>query len=89
MELPPEENLDVSALDSLLNDNWNERKHLAETEFELRHEIQSLLQSGDSLEKFEEAKARERASRVSLTRNNDQYDTLIDKWAASVFKDKV
>lgn len=86
MEPPNNESAAISSLVPLLDENWNERKHLSETEFELRTEIQSLLQQGDSPDQLEEARGRERTCRASLSRNNDEYDSLINKWAAEAFK---
>ena len=89
MESPTDNSVDVLAFEPRLDDNWNERKHLEETEFALRHATQLLLQQGDSIEKLEEARGRERASRVALSKNNDEYDFLIEKWAAEAFKSKL
>ena len=43
---------DISDFERRIDQNWNERKHLTELEFEMRTEIQSLVQRGDSLEEF-------------------------------------
>ena len=88
MEPSNNEPVDIATLEPLLDENWNARKHLVETEFDLRGEIQSLLLQGASLAKFEEARGREQACRVALSRNNDEYDSLINKWAAEAFRNK-
>ena len=86
MDKTQNENRPVSPSKPALDDNWNERKHLAETEFELRSEIQSLLQHGGAAETFQAARERERACRASLGKNNDEYDALMEAWAAEAFK---
>jgi len=89
MEPPKVEIPDISGLEPLLDQNWNERKHLVETEFELRVKVQSLLQRGGSADKVEEARGQERQCRASLARNNDEYDSLINKWSAEAFKSEL
>jgi hypothetical protein len=69
-----------------LDENWNERKRLTEVEFELRSEIQLLLQQGNSGDQFQEARVRERECQAKLTRNNGEYDQLIEGWAAAALK---
>jgi len=86
MEKHKDESPDISQFERLIDQNWNERKHLAETEFELRSEIQSLLQQGGAAETFHAARERERACRTSLGKNNDEYDALMEGWAAEAFK---
>jgi len=86
MEQAKDENPDISDFERRLDQNWNERKRLAETEFDLRSEIQSLVQQAASLERFQEARGRERECTAALARNNDEYDSLIDGWAAVAFK---
>ena len=82
MEKQTDECPDISNFERRIDQNWNERKHLAEIEFDIRSEIQSLLQRGDSLEEFQKARARENECRASLARNNTEYDALIEGWAA-------
>jgi hypothetical protein len=84
MERPEDENPDISKFESRLDHNWNERKRLSETEFDLRSEIQSLLQRGASPDELQQARDRENACRSSLTRNNSDYDALIEGWAAEL-----
>jgi hypothetical protein len=86
MEKQTDESPDISDFERLIDQNWNERKHLVETEFELRSEIQSLVQRGEPLASFQEARGRESERRASLARNNSEYDTLIEKWAAETSK---
>jgi hypothetical protein len=83
MEQTKDENPDISNFERLLDQNWNERKHLVESEFDFRTEIQSLLQRGGSSEIYQDAIGRERECRAALTRNNDEYDALIAGWIAS------
>jgi len=85
MERAKDESPDIAEFERRLDENWNERKHLAETEFDLRSEIQSFVQKRESLEKLEERRERERACRAALARNNDEYDSLIEGWAAVAF----
>jgi hypothetical protein len=89
MEKQTDECPDISTFERLIDQNWNERKHLAEIEFDIRSEIQSLLQRGDSLEEFQKARARENECRASLARNNSDYDALIEEWAAETQKASV
>jgi len=86
MDKQKDESPDISNFERLVDQNWNERKHLAEAEFELRSEIQALMLQAGAGEKFQEARARERACRTSLGKNNDEYDSLMEGWAAEVFK---
>ena len=86
MEKQKDESPDISNFERLIDENWNERKHLVELEFELRSEIQSLLQQGAALEKFQAARERERACRASLEKNNQEYDSVVEGWAAEAFK---
>jgi len=82
MEKQTDECPDISNFERLIDQNWNERKHLAEMEFDMRTEIQSLVQRGESLEEFQKARGRENECRASLARNNSDYDALIQGWAA-------
>jgi len=84
MEKQIVDNPDISNFERLLDENWNERKQLAETEFDLRSGIQDLLQRAVTGEKLKEALARERDCRASLARNNTDYDALIAGWAATI-----
>ena len=59
---------------------------MAETEFEMRSEIQSLVQRKGSLEEFQKARGRENECRASLARNNSDYDALIEEWAVETQK---
>ena len=81
MEKQTDECPDISTFERLIDQNWNERKHLAEMEFDMRSEIQSLVQRGASMEEFQKARARENECRASLARNNSDYDALIEGWA--------
>ena len=84
--LPPDDaSPDISSFETLLNDNWNERKRLVEDEFDLRSEVQSLLLTGDSREAFESTRGREKECRAALTRNDEEYHSLIERWAAGAF----
>jgi hypothetical protein len=84
MEQTKDENPDISNFERLLDQNWNERKHLVESEFDCRTEIQSLLQRGGSSEKYQDALGLERECRAALARNNEEYDALVAGWAAEV-----
>src|SRR5260221_118095 len=88
MDKQTDECPDISDFERCIDQNWNERKHLAEMEFDLRTETQSLLQRGDSAEEFQKARARENECRASLARNNRDYDALIERWAAETQKAK-
>ena len=89
MEKQTDECPDISDFERLIDENWNERKHLAEMEFDLRTEIQSLVQGGDSLEEFQKARRREDECRASLARNSSDYDALIEGWAAEAARLRV
>ena len=86
MEKQKDESPDISNFERLIDQNWNERKHLTESEFDLRSEIQSLLQQGASSATLQAARERERACRASLAKNNAEYDSLIEGWAAEASK---
>jgi hypothetical protein len=86
MENPQIENPDISEFERLIDENWNERRHLIDREWELRGELQSVIHAGVTAEKFEEVRGRERESRAELGRNLDQYDVLVEKWAAEAIK---
>ena len=88
MEQAKDESPDISKFERLLDQNWNERKHLVETAFELRGEIQSLVQQGGSLEQFQDARRRERECTASLSRNDGEYDSAVEALAAETFKSK-
>jgi hypothetical protein len=66
----------------LIDENCRERKRLIDREWELRAELQALIRNGTSGDAFEEVRGRERESRAELSRNLDQYDVLMEKWAA-------
>jgi hypothetical protein len=85
MQPPDDASPDISSFETLLNDNWNERKRLVEDEFELRSEVQSLLLTGDSREAFATTRSREKECRAALTRNDEEYHSLIERWAAETF----
>jgi len=76
---------DISDFERQLDQNWNERKHLAEAEFDLHSEIQSFVQKGHSLNEFQEKRERERECRAALRRNNEKYELLIEGWATVTF----
>jgi hypothetical protein len=86
MDKQTDECPDISNFERLIDQNWNERKHLTELEFDMRAEIQSLVQRGESPEEFQKARGRENECRASLARNNSDYDALIEAWAAETAK---
>ena len=86
MEKQKDESPDISNFERLIDQNWNERKHLTELEFELRSTIQSLLQQGATFERFQAAREQESECRASLGRNNAEYDSVMEGWAAEAFK---
>jgi hypothetical protein len=85
MQPSDEASPDISRFETLLNENWNERKRLIEDEFELRSEVQSLLLAGNSRETFETTRGREKECQAALTRNDEEYHSLIERWAAETF----
>jgi hypothetical protein len=74
---------DISACESGLDANWNERKHLIDREFELRLKIQELLVRADP--SFAEVQEEERACKADLRRNEEEYESLIGRWTAELF----
>jgi hypothetical protein len=88
MQPSDEDSADISNFESLLNDNWNERKRLVEEEFEVRSEVQSLIQAGKSREALAKARDRENECRTGLTRNDTEYQSLIERWTAEAFAPK-
>jgi hypothetical protein len=87
MEISKPQSPDLPEFERLIDRNWEERKRLLEREWELRRELQSIIRRGMSAEEFEEVRARERESRAELSRNLDQYDVLVEKWAAEAMKE--
>ncbi len=85
MQPPDEPCPDISRFETLLNDNWNERKRLIEDEFSLRSEVQLALQNGESREALEKARSRGNACRASLSRNDEEYLTLVESWVSESF----
>ena len=86
METAKVESPDISESERLLDQNWNERKRLIEQEWEIRSELQSSLQRNVSPDAFEEIRGRERELRATLARNADEYDAVIERWAAEVLR---
>ena len=83
MEQPP----DAATFQQRIDQNGEERKQLLEAESKLRSEIHSLLCKEQSREQFEVAAARGRAMKADLTRNSDEFECLIEQWAAEAFHD--
>ena len=83
MDNPP----NAATLQQRINQNGVERKQLLKAESEMRNEIQSLLCKRKTREQFEVAAARGRAMKADLTRNGDEYECLIEQWAAEAFHD--
>jgi hypothetical protein len=77
------ENPDISVYEGGLDANWNERKHLVDREFELRMKIQARLVHADP--SFEQVRDEERACKAALRRNDEEYESLISRWAAELF----
>lgn len=88
MQPSDEDSADISDFENLLNENWNERKRLVEVEFEVRSEVQSLLQAGNSRDALAKARDRENECRAALVRNDTEYQSLIDRWTAEAFAAK-
>ena len=84
MESSASESPDISDFERLIDQNWNERKRLIDREWELRTELQSIIREGMSSAIFEEIRGRERESQADLSRNLEQYDGLVEKWAEEV-----
>src|SRR4051812_40111325 len=81
MEASPNDSPDILEFERLIDQNCKERQQLIEKESELRAELQSIIRKRMSVERFEEVRAREREARAELSRNLDQYDVLVEKWA--------
>ena len=84
MENPRDVSPSMSEMERLIDENGNERKRLIDREWELRSELRSIMRPGMSGECLEEVRGRERASRADLSRNLDEYDVLVEKWAEEV-----
>jgi hypothetical protein len=82
MGLPSDDSPGILELARLIDQNFQERKDLIDKEWQLRTELQMIVQRKMSSQKFEEVRAREREARAALSRNFDQYDVLVEKWAA-------
>jgi hypothetical protein len=87
METSPAPSPDMPEFERLIDQNCNERKQLLEREWQLRDELQTIVRQKMSSEKFAEVRARERETRAELSRNLDQYDVLMEKWAAEATKE--
>jgi len=87
MENKQEENHDISPAKSALDDNWNERKHLVELEFNLRSKTEELIQERASRAEIDKARQEEAECRASLTRNSEQYEALVTTWVSEVLKE--
>lgn len=73
---------DVQDLEDLIQANSDHRQRLLERESVLRSELRSIIQKKGSTAAFEDVRTREREARAELTRNLEQYDVLVEKWAA-------
>jgi hypothetical protein len=83
MERNAADSLDVNACESGLDANWNERKHLIDREFELRLKIQELLVKADPT--FEQLREEERACKAALAQNDQEYESLVQRWSGELF----
>jgi hypothetical protein len=72
-----------------LDDNWNERKHLVELEFELRSNTEELIEKNAPREEIDKARHEEAECRATLTKNSDQYEALVTAWIGEAPKEHV
>jgi hypothetical protein len=84
MEKAPNDSPGIPEIERLIDQNCKERDQLIEQESGLRAELQSIIRKRMPVEDFEELRARERETRAGLSRNLDQYDVLMEKWAEEV-----
>ena len=76
------ETASVNECESALDNNWNERKHLIDQEFDLRLEIQATLVK--QLPGFAALRQKEQECKNALERNEREYESLVVKWANSI-----
>ena len=79
----------VSASKPALDDNWNERKHLVEREFELRSITEELIEKNAPRDRIDEARRKEAECRAALSKNSDQYEVLVTAWIGEAAKENV
>jgi hypothetical protein len=80
MDKTQNENRAVSPSKPALDDNWNERKHLVELEFQLRSVTEELIEKNAPRDEIDNARHREAECRAALTKNSDQYEVLVTAW---------
>jgi len=80
-------NRTVFASKPALDDNWNERKHLVEREFELRSFTEELIEKNAPRAEIDEARRKEAECRAALSKNSDQYEELVTVWIGEAPKE--
>ena len=76
----------LTDLEKLIETNSREREDLLSRESTLRQELREIISQKTPSNLFEQARDRERQCRADLTRNLEQYDVLIEKWAEEGMK---
>jgi primosomal protein N'' len=89
MDKKPDESRDVAPSKTLLDDNWNERKHLVELEFQLRSITEELIEKNAPKDELDNARRQEAACRAALTKNSDQYEALVTAWMGEMSRDSL
>jgi len=87
MDKNQNENRAVSPAKPALDDNWNERKHLVEREFQLRSITEELIEKSAPRDEIDNARRQEAECRAALTKNSDQYEVLVTAWIGEMSRE--
>ena len=86
METSPTGSPDLQDFERLIEKNAEERRQLIERDWRLRNELREIVRKKLPNDRFEEVRNCEREARAEITRNLEQYDVLVEKWAAEATK---
>jgi hypothetical protein len=87
MDKLQDENKNVSPSKAALDENWNERKHLVEREFEFRSITEELIEKNALQNEIDNARRKEAECRAALVKNSDQYEALVTAWIGELTKE--
>ena len=89
MDKAQDQNRDVSPSKAALDENWNERKHLVELEFQLRSITEELIEKNVPVNEIDNARREEAECRAALAKNSGQYEVLVTAWIGEAQKGNV